>query len=192
MTACDTTHNESKPRPAHAHVSWGTQGCEANLCRECVDELWRRIEPLAKAGDPGGRIVFASLPAEDRGFSDDAQGVEPSCAPRSLWCVCKEEQAMSKHTPGPWQRYGYIGEAGLARVRACVGKEERTGRALYKDVPVTAADSLLIAAAPDMYAALESIAEYWNGNHNDTAMADACEHAVETALEALKKAKGDA
>jgi hypothetical protein len=108
MTACDTTHNESKPRPAHAHVSWGTQGCEANLCRECVDELWRRIEPLAKAGDPGGRIVFASLPAEDRGFLTTL-------------------------------------------------KEERTGRALYKDVPVTAADSLLIAAAPDLLAAAKSM-----------------------------------
>jgi len=33
--------------------------------------------------------------------------------------------------------------------------------------------------------ALESIAEYWNGSHNETAMHDACNHAVDTARSAL-------
>lgn len=39
-------------------------------------------------------------------------------------------------------------------------------------------------------AALGSIAEYWNRNQNETAMADACWHAINTAEEAIAAVKG--
>lgn len=37
-------------------------------------------------------------------------------------------------TPGPWMRYGYIGEADLRRLRFQAGTCERTGRVIYQDV----------------------------------------------------------
>lgn len=40
-------------------------------------------------------------------------------------------------------------------------------------------------------AALESIREYWNRDQNETAMANACWHAIETANEALSASKTD-
>ena len=39
--------------------------------------------------------------------------------------------------------------------------------------------------------ALESIAEYWNRDQNENAMADACWYAINTAEEALAATKGD-
>lgn len=40
--------------------------------------------------------------------------------------------------------------------------------------------------------ALESIREYWNRDQNETAMADACWHAVNTADETISKVYGSA
>ena len=50
---------------------------------------------------------------------------------------------------------------------------------------------ILISAAPDMYEALQNIAEYWNQDQNPGAMVDACWHAIETARAALAKARGE-
>ena len=53
------------------------------------------------------------------------------------------------------------------------------------------ADAHLIAAAPTMYEALEKISEYWNRDQNETPMADALWHIIETCEEALAKARGE-
>jgi hypothetical protein len=50
------------------------------------------------------------------------------------------------------------------------------------------ANAKLVAAAPDMYNALEHIIEYWNRDRNDEAMHDALWHIIETAEKALEKA----
>ena len=54
-----------------------------------------------------------------------------------------------------------------------------------------AANAHLIAAAPDLLEALQNIAEYWNQDQNEAAMADACWHAIHTASAAIAKATGD-
>ena len=58
------------------------------------------------------------------------------------------------HTPGPWEVFGIIGKPGLMHVRACVGVD-RVGRKQYQEVPVNQADARLIAAAPEMLAAIQ-------------------------------------
>ena len=54
-----------------------------------------------------------------------------------------------------------------------------------------AANATLLAAAPDLLEALQNIAEYWNQDQNEAAMADACWHAIHTARAALAKATGE-
>ena len=53
------------------------------------------------------------------------------------------------------------------------------------------ADAYLRAAAPDLLEALQNIAEYWNQDQNEAAMADACWHAIHTARAAIAKATGE-
>ena len=53
------------------------------------------------------------------------------------------------------------------------------------------ANSYLRAAAPDLLEALQNIAEYWNQDQNEAAMADACWHAIHTARAAIAKATGE-
>ena len=54
-----------------------------------------------------------------------------------------------------------------------------------------AANANLLAAAPDLLEALQNIAEYWNQDQNEAAMADACWHTIHTARAAIAKATGD-
>lgn len=51
------------------------------------------------------------------------------------------------------------GQPGLMRVRACIG-EDSFGCKQYQEAPVTHADARLIAAAPDLLAALRAIAAH--------------------------------
>lgn len=92
----------------------------------------------------------------------------------------------TKFTPGPWIADGHRIHTAHGYVVAVLPNENRDA-----DSETTAADADLIAAAPEMLAALQSIAEYWNRDHNETAMADACWHAIETALVAIAKATGE-
>ena len=43
----------------------------------------------------------------------------------------------------------------------------------------------------DLLEALQNIAEYWNQDQNEAAMADACLHAIHTARAAIAKATGE-
>ena len=43
----------------------------------------------------------------------------------------------------------------------------------------------------DLLEALQNIAEYWNQDQNEAAMADACWHAIHTANAAIAKATGE-
>ena len=93
---------------------------------------------------------------------------------------------MNKHTEGPWERYGYIGRAGLTRVQACIGEEDRTGRKIYKDLPITEADARLIAASPDLLAAAKGLFDA-AGKSPALAMAFGSQHGLPAAM-ALKAA----
>lgn len=52
----------------------------------------------------------------------------------------------SAGTKGRWERYGYIGESGLAMVRAETGKDH-AGRSVFADVELTRANLALACAA---------------------------------------------
>lgn len=49
-------------------------------------------------------------------------------------------------TAGPWERFGYIGEGGLSRVRVSVGTD-RVGREVFANIPATSADADFIGHA---------------------------------------------
>lgn len=101
---------------------------------------------------------------------------------------------MSKHTPGKWWVTGnmtlYVNARlsdGLIQEVASIGPTEADNG--YGEQQK--ANARLIAAAPDLLNALQSIAEYWNKDQNEIAVADACWYAVETAHAAIAKATED-
>jgi hypothetical protein len=113
---------------------------------------------------------------------------------------------MSKHTPGPWvasentasrggsgevcievhpvldDKYAYRGQIAYIQSSSCI----TDGITLEEAI----ANARLIAQAPRLLEALESIAEYWNQDGNDLAMFDACCHAIDTARAAIAAATG--
>ncbi len=89
-----------------------------------------------------------------------------------------------KHTPGPWKAYKRAEPVGFAEYEIHYSDDGEC----VAEVVHGEADAHLIAAAPDMYEALVSICEYWNGGP-DSAV-DAIEHAMVVANEALAKAEG--
>ena len=103
----------------------------------------------------------------------------------------------TKHTPGPWsvydQRHLFTNHEGSARLIAgdiwiaCV-HGSHVGPQSKEEAD---ANISLIAAAPEMLEALESIAQFWNRDQNEKAMTGACWHAIETAEAAIAKAKGE-
>lgn len=56
-------------------------------------------------------------------------------------------------TAGPWERYGFIGQAGLTKVRSC-GDKDRVGRTVYREVPSTSEDASFIATARNHWDAM--------------------------------------
>ena len=124
---------------------------------------------------------------------------------------------MSKHTPGPLSvSFGtkwpfeilIINESGGVVYRESLpchsSKDKNLEEALnclnfkaseqeeYAAINHRAvADAYLRAAAPDLLEALQNIAEYWNQDQNEAAMADACWHAIHTARAAIAKATGE-
>ena len=101
---------------------------------------------------------------------------------------------MSKHTPSPWEKAD--GTDGVTRgIRGWHGPERVNvinWNGISRATSVTGqANARLIAAAPDLLEALQNIAEYWNQDQNEAAMADACWHAIHTARAAIAKATGE-
>ena len=103
---------------------------------------------------------------------------------------------MSEHTAGPWK----IDKA--ARALRNAGTVEINAhdwdalavvyvRTVCEPSSEGEANARLIAAAPDLLESLQNIAEYWNQDQNEAAMADACWHAIHTARAAIAKATGE-
>ena len=89
------------------------------------------------------------------------------------------------HTGGPWPMRESATHVTVTNAR---------GDAVFHDdkrIPGVMADARLIAAAPDLLEALQNIAEYWNQDQNEAAMADACWHAIHTARAAIARATGE-
>lgn len=101
---------------------------------------------------------------------------------------------MSEYTKGPWvidegaehQEPGFYGSPGDPEGYHSVSANDWRVTGFIGD-----ANARLIAAAPEMLEALEHIREYWNGNENERAMADALGHILETASAAIAKATGE-
>lgn len=91
---------------------------------------------------------------------------------------------MSAHTRGPWFVNGYA-----VRTLAHGGTRTVAQIVEHTDEAANAANATLIAAAPDMFAALEAIVASWpaHGSEVNNAMADAM---AAKAREVLTKIKG--
>lgn len=118
---------------------------------------------------------------------------------------------MSKHTKEPWEVIGRqvarkpfcrvsIAKVVFDHVEECreyvadftgvstdAGIEKTEANAARAVACVNALLGLNPEAVGEAVEALEKIVEYWNGDANDKAMLDACEHNVETARAALAK-----
>lgn len=81
-----------------------------------------------------------------------------------------------KHTPGPW--------ATCNTTVYAVDDGEPVARCLDKEIHRAFSDAKLIAAAPELLAALEVAVEYFDRNEIDCIAHD-------DAKEAIKKAKGE-
>ena len=100
------------------------------------------------------------------------------------------DEEMSGFTNGPWElceKGDYDDFGGQSMV--VIGDDKRIA-AVHASGKTGEANARLIAAAPDLYDALEHIFEYWNRDHNEEAMGDALWHIIETAEAALAKARG--
>ena len=100
----------------------------------------------------------------------------------------------TKHTPGEWRvRHNSVGGPFISSDNGTIA-DVRTFGGIHvggPQHPETMANARLIAAAPDLLEALQNIAEYWNQDQNEEAMADACWHAIHTARAAIAKATGE-
>lgn len=69
---------------------------------------------------------------------------------------------MSKHTPGPWKFYDDSNDGKTNRIEiVAIGK---TVARIYHSVPEEdLPNARLIAAAPELLAALQAVADYWAG-----------------------------
>ncbi len=97
---------------------------------------------------------------------------------------------MSKHTPGPWEaaeRGEYLDYGGRSRV--IFGDGIRLAVVHHNDVPEDEANARLIAAAPDLLAAIRS-APHPLGHSDSRSFIDAYLAWVHSALDIAYKAEG--
>jgi hypothetical protein len=86
----------------------------------------------------------------------------------------------NNHTPGPW----YYEEANIRNADgldiATIDTERSTSRSQYDPVPEEEwiANTHLIAAAPDLLAALKTVDEYWAGGDVPEALAAQIHEAI--------------
>lgn len=99
-----------------------------------------------------------------------------------------------QHTPGDW--HVVESDFGMLKVVATDPGKTKINRDIcevgWAEVNHDGRheNACLIAAAPAMLAALQSIAEYWNREQNTRAMVDALDYIAHTADEAIAKAEG--
>jgi hypothetical protein len=100
------------------------------------------------------------------------------------------EESKPAFTPGPWERYGFIGRnTGLNRVRAA-SHVDRVERKVYVDVPANADDARLIAAAPDLYAACIAAQQVIRANVPESHFDGYAAQALDLLRAAIAKAEG--
>jgi hypothetical protein len=98
------------------------------------------------------------------------------------------------HTPGPWEFVKDLWnseEHSEDSPGSIWDIEDQMFIATIEYLDEVEDNARLIAAAPDLLDALKHIEEYWNRDQNETAMADALWHIIETAQAAIAKAEGD-
>ena len=97
----------------------------------------------------------------------------------------------TKHTPGPW-RIENVASSPYGQLRIA-----STRQPLREDEPNVAsgiynpADARLIAAAPELLAALEAFAEHYRGRENQLGNGFAFQWLQTTARAAIARARGD-
>ena len=97
----------------------------------------------------------------------------------------------TKYTPGPWNFQPCDEYVNCFDVLCEEDYYVATTHDGVRGDKNAGANARLIAAAPDLLEALQNIAEHWNQDQNEAAMADACWHAIHTARAAIAKATGE-
>lgn len=104
---------------------------------------------------------------------------------------------MSTHTPGPWAIGVIVQNDGSMSIMHELedGERERIGCAFDYETPIGEANARLIAAAPDLLAALEGMLKWW-GRETFKATPEAIdagkpEAVREAARVAVKQARGE-
>lgn len=141
--------------------------------------------------------------AEKPAPSADHERVEPA--------VDRNQGGAGAHTPGPWKAVAHGGHSTVVSMAEPSRNDNRIPPYAYDEkrgysvgypfvdeqketrldfVCFSHTDARLIAAAPELLDALIHIEEYWNRDQNETAMADALWHIIETASAAIAKARG--
>lgn len=93
---------------------------------------------------------------------------------------------MATHTPGPWSVPKYFGYGTI-----CAEKEQVIARISAVGVRATAANARLIAAAPDLLAALKALTE-WGREHTSPRDENSPHSLLIAAVAAIAKAEGRA
>ena len=149
-----------------------------------------------------GRLFLSELPVGERDGKmayAKLEIVAPSQDPRYLvFSVARIEFSYEQKHKGFISTSKEEAEANARRLVACwnacegIATDELEEIARIGGMLGPREDVAKIAEQRDeLREALQSIAEYWNRDQNETAMADACWHAIETAMAAIAKATGD-
>lgn len=79
----------------------------------------------------------------------------------------------------------------VACVNACEGISTENLEENKPIIELARAYNASLRQRDDLLEALKSIEDYWNQDQNETAMADACWHAINTARAAIARATGE-
>ena len=147
--------------------------------------------------DPSGFIRFTGVRNDWWITTDDNRSF--SCTPDEpvwLWnpavAAVTQDAVPVAHTPGPWTIYDDgTDEESSDIVMARKEDENYDICAIYPELPVAErkANARLIAAAPDMLAALENVVKYHRDNDSGSGELFGLDY-VTTCIEAIRKAKG--
>ena len=98
-----------------------------------------------------------------------------------------------KFTPGPWRIFKSTDGTKIIGIGELTGEGVTdSGFGLWRgNSDEATANACLIAAAPELYAALVHIEEYWNGSETEGSISDALYEIVGCACAALAKVRGE-